>query len=327
MKKKMFKNVTTLALSTGLISTTLTPVSFSHQVHAQATSKIDQVLARLTPQQREAIKQLKLSDKSGVQVSPDVDQTSDKLTSVIVEFKDKPQQTAVLEAASNGEVLTEKDAQAKVDDSHETFQKDLKTIFSSELKEKKNPYSIKRSYKKAFNGVSMTLPANKIKSLLKSNSVKAVYSDLQVQVEPPSISESSTTGKQAATHTMVTFPGVEKIHDEGFTGKGVKVGILDTGIDYNHPDLKGAFKGGYDFVDNDSDPMETTYADWKKSGKAELATNGEAYYTEHGTHVAGIIAGQGKNEGDLSVTGVATKPVKKYKGKTLDDVLEALGLN
>ncbi|XRG78795.1 S8 family serine peptidase [Rossellomorea sp. GAMAL-10_SWC] len=305
MKKKMFRNVTTLALTTGLISTTLTPNSLSHQVHAQATSKIDQVLANLTPQQREAIKQLKLSDKEGLQLSSDVDQTSDKLTSVIVEFKDKPEQTAVLEAASNGETLSVKDAQENVNASHETFQKDLKTLFSSELKEKNNPYSIKRSYKKAFNGVSMTIPANKIKNLLKSSSVKAVYSDLQVQVEPPSISETATSGAQAATHTMVTFPGVEKLHEEGYTGKGVKVGILDTGIDYNHPDLKGAFKGGYDFVDNDNDPMETTYADWKKSGQAELATNGEAYYTEHGTHVAGIIAGQGKNTGDLSVTGVA----------------------
>ncbi|MGG2025870.1 S8 family serine peptidase [Gottfriedia sp. S16(2024)] len=305
MKKKMVRNVTTLALTTGLISTALSPVSFSHNVHAQSTSKIDQVLAKLTPQQLQAIKQLKLTDKEGLQLSSDVDQTSDKPTSVIVEFKDKPQQTAVIEAASNGDTLSAADAQAKVDDSHETFQKDLKTIFSSELKANKNPYTIKRSYKKAFNGVAMTIPANKIKSLLKSGAVQSVYSDLQVHVEPPSISESSTSGTQAATHTSVTFPGIEKLHEEGYTGKGVKVGILDTGIDYNHPDLKDAFKGGYDFVDNDNDPMETTYADWQKSGQPELASSGEAYYTEHGTHVAGIIAGQGKNKGDLSVTGVA----------------------
>ncbi|XRG77633.1 S8 family serine peptidase [Rossellomorea sp. GAMAL-10_SWC] len=303
MKKKMFRNVTTLALTTGLISTTMTPGSFSQQVHAQATSKIEQVLAQLTPQQREAIKQLKLSDKEGLQLSSDVDQTSDKLTPVIVEFKDKPQQTAVLEAEAEGVTLTTDAAKEKVDASHETFQKDLKIIFSSELKSKKNSYSIKRSYKKAFNGVSMTLPANKIKSLLKSNAVKAVWSDMQVQVEPPSIKE--TTTKQAATHTMVTFPGVEKLHQEGFTGKGVKVGILDTGIDYNHPDLKGAFKGGYDFVDNDNDPMETSYADWKKSGQPEIGSSGEAYYTEHGTHVAGIIAGQAKNNADFAVEGVA----------------------
>ncbi|PGL70404.1 S8 family serine peptidase [Bacillus sp. AFS055030] len=303
MKRNMFRNVTTLALTTGLISTTMTPGSFSQQVHAQATTKIEQVLTQLTPQQREAIKQLKLSDKEGLQLLPNVDQTSDKLTSVIVEFKDKPEQTAVLEAESDGVTLTADAAKEKVAASHETFQKDLKTIFSSELKSKKNPYSIKRSYKKAFNGVSITLPANKVKSLLKSSAVKAVWSDLQVQVEPPSIKE--TTTKQTATHTMVTFPGVEKLHQEGFTGKGVKVGILDTGIDYNHPDLKDAFKGGYDFVDNDNDPMETSYADWKKSGKPELGSSGEAYYTEHGTHVAGIIAGQAKNSADFAVEGVA----------------------
>ncbi|QKE75130.1 S8 family serine peptidase [Arthrobacter citreus] len=303
MKKKMFRNVTTLALTTGLISTTITPISFSHQVHAQATSKIEQVLAKLTPQQREAIKQLKLNDKEGVNLSPEVDQTSDKPTSVIVEFKDKPGQTAVLEAEADGVNLTAEDAKEKVDASHETFQKDLKTIFSSELKSKKNPYSIKRSYKKAFNGVSMTLPANKVKALLKSNAVKAVWSDMQVQVEPPSIKD--TPAKQTATHTMVTFPGVEKLHQEGFTGKGVKVGIIDTGIDYNHPDLKDAFKGGYDFVDNDNDPMETSYADWQKSGQPEIGSSGEAYYTEHGTHVAGIIAGQSKNKADFAVEGVA----------------------
>ncbi|PEK98863.1 hypothetical protein CN601_24870 [Bacillus sp. AFS017336] len=38
-------------------------------------------------------------------------------------------------------------------------------------------------------------------------------------------------------------------------------------MDYNHPDLKDAYKGGYDFVNNDNDPMETTYADWIKAGK------------------------------------------------------------
>ncbi|KAI9598732.1 peptidase S8/S53 domain-containing protein, partial [Syncephalis fuscata] len=71
-------------------------------------------------------------------------------------------------------------------------------------------------------------------------------------------------------------------------GRGVKIGIIDTGIDYLHSALGGCFgKGckvtyGYDFVgDNynganmphpDADPMDSC--------------NG------HGTHVAGIIAAQ-----------------------------------
>lgn len=66
------------------------------------------------------------------------------------------------------------------------------------------------------------------------------------------------------------------------TGKGVTVGVIDTGMDYNHPDLWRNYKGGYDFVDEDDDPMET---------------KGEGHFTFHGTHVAGIIAANGRLKG------------------------------
>ncbi|MGG0175787.1 S8 family serine peptidase [Gottfriedia acidiceleris] len=303
MKNKFMKGAAVMALSTGFLISTLPNANFSSIAKAQSVSKVEQVLSALTPAQREAIKQLKISDKEGLQVSPDLDLTSDAPTSVIVEFKDKPAQTAVMVAQTEGSTLSEADAQKKVDASHETFDQDLKTIFSKDIKENRNPYKVKRAFKKAFNGVAMTLPANKVKSLLKSNAVQAVWSDLEVQLDDPTTKVESSD-QQGPTHNMVTFPGIEKLHQEGYTGKGVKIGILDTGIDYNHPDLKGAFKGGYDFVDNDNDPMETTYADWKKSGMPET-NGGEAFYTEHGTHVAGIIAGQGKNNADYAVTGVA----------------------
>src|SRR5437660_86876 len=61
-----------------------------------------------------------------------------------------------------------------------------------------------------------------------------------------------------------------------YRGTGYSVAILDTGIDYNHPDLGGGFGtghrvvAGWDFVNNDADPMDD---------------NG------HGTHLAGIIGG------------------------------------
>ncbi|MFX3624429.1 MAG: S8 family serine peptidase [Ectobacillus sp.] len=65
------------------------------------------------------------------------------------------------------------------------------------------------------------------------------------------------------------------------TGKGVKVGVIDTGIDYEHPDLSRNYGGGYDAVDGDRDPMES------KSVSP----------TVHGSHVAGIIAANGKLRG------------------------------
>lgn len=60
--------------------------------------------------------------------------------------------------------------------------------------------------------------------------------------------------------------------DEGYTGKNIVVGIIDTGCDISHPLLKGKIIGGANFSD-DSNGNKNIYEDF----------NG------HGTHVAGII--------------------------------------
>jgi subtilisin family serine protease len=70
--------------------------------------------------------------------------------------------------------------------------------------------------------------------------------------------------------------------DPGVDGTGMYVGILDTGVDYKHPDLGGGFGpgykvvAGYSFAEGISDPMDC---------------NG------HGTYVAGIIAANGAVKG------------------------------
>ena len=57
--------------------------------------------------------------------------------------------------------------------------------------------------------------------------------------------------------------GVDKLHDEGLIGHGILVGILDTGVDYNHPALGGCFgpgckiAGGTDLVGNAYDGTNT----------------------------------------------------------------------
>jgi Subtilase family len=61
-------------------------------------------------------------------------------------------------------------------------------------------------------------------------------------------------------------------------GLGVKVAVLDTGVDLTHPALAGKLLPGYDFVDGDTDPSEVP----------GTAPNNLGY--GHGTHVAGLIA-------------------------------------
>ncbi|WP_179865400.1 S8 family serine peptidase [Bacillus sp. AFS017336] len=323
--KRLIKSTAVVALGTGVLFNTF-PVTHHKPIAKAATqSSIEEILSKLTPEQRQALKQLKVTNQEGLQLPSSVDLQSSKNLSVIVELKDQPAKVAVLEEAANGNSLSLNDAKEQADDAQTTFKNDLKTIYKDDLKQNKNLYKIKRTYKNTLNGVAIDLPANKVKSLLESKAVKAVWPNNIIQVEPEKTTE-STQGSGDSTKKMETevFPGVSKLHAEGFTGKGIKVGVIDTGIDYNHPDLTDAYKGyraqagvdpktidpnsvkGWDFVDNDADPMETTYADWQKSGLAEKDPNtGEAYYTEHGTHVSGIIAGRGKNNTDYAVTGVA----------------------
>jgi subtilisin len=64
-------------------------------------------------------------------------------------------------------------------------------------------------------------------------------------------------------------------------GKGVKVAVLDSGIDFNHPDLAANYRGGVSFVTDESSPMD---------------------HNRHGTHCAGTI---GAALNGVGVVGVA----------------------
>ena len=298
--RKIVKSLSVVALSSSVI---LGSLGHQNLTKAAGTSKVEDILANLTQQQRDALNQLSLNEDTGLQISSDIDQNSTKQTSVIVQFANQPAKVAQLEANLDGQTLTTTEAINLIDQDHATFNQDVGQILVDENK-KKIDYKVNRSYKNAFNGVSMSLPANQIKNLLKSKAVKTVWSNEQFSIDPPAEDSNQLKSDEANVANYTPYDGLDRLHAEGFTGKGIKVGILDTGIDYNHPDLKDAFKGGYDFVDDDNDPMETTYADWKKSGKPELSGS-EAYYTEHGTHVAGIIGGRGKMDSEFKTVGAA----------------------
>ncbi|TCP30995.1 Fn3 domain-containing protein [Scopulibacillus darangshiensis] len=311
MKKKFVRNTigfTIIVLLLGLLFNGSDSFQTSlQQAKAKTHPSAESILASLTPKQLNSLHKLDVKQASGLQLDPDVDTSSEKEISVIVQFKQQPQSVAVVHAKLKGKSLSASQAKDKVAQSHESFKKDLAAIFKEDRKRRTTTFKIKNEYKHAFNGVAMTLPANKVKKLLKSDVVQAVWSNGTVKLDDPKPNDKAMDSSVSSSEGMSesnSFLGIDKLHEEGFTGKGVKVGVLDTGVDYNHPDIKGAYKGGYDFVDNDNDPMETTYEDWRKSGRPEKS-GGNTYYTYHGTHVSGTIVGQHKNDSKYKTMGIA----------------------
>ena len=118
-----------------------------------------------------------------------------------------------------------------------------------------------------LHAVSATIPISKKKELSTHSSIKFIEEDPIVKVD----SQTSNLGYRELN--------VEAIKNTGLTGKGVKIGILDTGININHPDLH--ISGGHSFVEGVSS-FNDDYG--------------------HGSHVAGIISAQ---DNEIGIVGVA----------------------
>ncbi len=86
----------------------------------------------------------------------------------------------------------------------------------------------------------------------------------------PDVAMESTSIPEYNLSWGVRKIGAEQIHNLGIKGSGVKVAIIDSGIDYTHPEIAQYYKGGLDvtLVPSGTNPMDT----WG-----------------HGTSVAGVI--------------------------------------
>ena len=87
--------------------------------------------------------------------------------------------------------------------------------------------------------------------------------------------------EQNLLSSSIKLVGAQLPKQDGLNGQGIKIGIIDTGIDFDHPDLRGygisgRIAGGYDYVNTDKKPIDV---------------NG------HGTEVAGIIGANGSFSG------------------------------
>jgi len=157
-----------------------------------------------------------------------------------------------------------------------------------------NSVEIKKEFTKTFNGVYLNISASEAEEIKKIKGVKNVYPNYKVYATL----EDSVP--------LINADDVWQLDEDGndcsvsgkecLTGKGIKIAVIDTGVDYTHEDLGGCFGenckvvGGYDFVNNDNNPMDDH---------------------GHGTHCAATAAGNG------ILKGVAPD-VEIYAFKVLD---------
>jgi hypothetical protein len=116
-----------------------------------------------------------------IQVDPSIEMNGDDMVTVIIQFRTKPAQEAVAIAKKAGVPLTIENANWAVKHSHERFQEEVKRY----LVPKRIPYTINYVYQSALNGVSMTLPAKDIKSLLQFKEIESIHANKQYHIDPP----------------------------------------------------------------------------------------------------------------------------------------------
>jgi minor extracellular serine protease Vpr len=158
-------------------------------------------------------------------------------------------------------------------------------------------YSRGRQFGKLWNGVTIRASAGEASKLRALPGVQAVYPVVKVALQ-------QAEGQPAPVADLVTalaMTGADIAQSElGLTGSGVTVAVIDTGVDYQHPDLGGCFgrgcrvEKGFDFV---GDAFDTSSVD-----PAQHVPHPDPDPDDcngHGTHVAGIVGAHG------GITGVA----------------------
>ena len=172
-----------------------------------------------------------------------------------------------------------------------------RAAFRSAAAAQRIQYQERFDFETLFNGLSVRATPAAMGKLAQLPGVTAVYPVVTVSIPE------TQPALEPEMFTAIAMTGADYAQNElGLSGTGIRVAVMDTGIDYNHPDLGGPCFGpgcrvvtGFDFVGDafDANPNNPTYNPVPEPNDDPMDCNG------HGTHVAGIVGASG------TVTGVA----------------------
>jgi hypothetical protein len=218
---------------------------------------------------------------------------------IIIEWSDDPVSINFKKAQQG--VMFRKNISFDKNDIQERYRLSLmqkQSYLSLQLENKFDATDIQCSFTEALSGIAVSIPGNRLNELASLPNVVKI-SDNRREMELFRRDAAISTG----TSTLWSGRAGSKA-----TGKGILIGIIDTGIDSTHPEFKDKIKGGEDFTSDANFRIDANY---------------------HGTHVAGIAAGSGQNndskgmafEADLMVYKVATA---QTRGINMAHVLKAI---
>ncbi len=147
-------------------------------------------------------------------------------------------------------------------------------IDESPTREARNSAKSKGQISRSFENLrsfSATLSEKQADQLKKHPKVKGVYRNVTFTSDNATQTQSSPApswGLDRSDQRNLPLDGTYNVGQ--YTGKGVSIYIVDSGIDLSHSDFEGRAVSGWDFVDNDGDASDCR---------------------GHGTHVAGTAAG------------------------------------
>jgi subtilisin family serine protease len=175
-------------------------------------------------------------------------------------------------------------------------------------------------FESLWNGLSVQIERGQLYKLSKITGVRKLYPVVQITVPEKS------RGEETDLTTALAMTGADIVQSElGITGKGIRVGIIDTGIDYHHPDLGGGFGPGYrvytgyDFVGKffNADPTSSSY------DPVAVPDNDPDDEAGHGTHVSGIVGANGAIKGVAPGVKFGAYKVFGQAGSTTSDIMLA----